>query len=263
MQLQIKLQGLALPFIRENRWLVFFPKIESHKFDLTIIKKDGFDEVLRQVFTFPTTTKLEVTLENQPQTPNGEVIREELDQNINIAELHEDDKPISLVNDKGKYAAFLTINGNSKLTTNFDSNNEGIYDIWKVEGDTKTCVQKNVKVRSKVASVFDISPQTIIKINTSSEENRFNSNFEIIPEDSMDYEIIFSNDCDNLSDKRITDFINYYKILDTSKLSKTFEITFSKGSENKIEKGRETGCDVPTTEPPPGVFVIPDELLNP
>jgi hypothetical protein len=260
MQLQIKLQGLALPFIRENRWLVFFPKVESHKFDLIIIKKDGFDEISRKTFTFPASTKLEVNLENQPEIPSGDIVREELEKNINIAQLHEDDKPISLVADKEKYAAFLTVNGNSKLTTNFDSNSEVEYDIWKVEGDIKTRVQRGVKVKPKVASVFELSLQTTVKISASSEENKFNSSFEIIPEDGLDYEIIFRNDCDNLPGNRITDFVHYYKILDTSSLSKTFEITFSK---EVIEKSETGGCDVPTTDPPHGVFDIPDELLNP
>lgn len=260
MQLQIKLQGLALPFTQENQWLFFFPKVESHKFDLIIIKKDGFDEVSRNTFSFPASTRLEVNLENQPESPTGEITREELDKNINIAELHEDDAPINLVTDKEKYAAFLTINGNSKLTTNFDSNNEVEYDIWKVEGDIKTCIQRNVKVKPKVASVFELSLQTIIKISASSEENKFISNFEITPEDGLDYEIIFRNDCDNLPGNRITDFVNYYKILDTSGLSKTFEITFSKDA---IERSETGGCDVPTTGPPFGVFEIPDELLNP
>lgn len=260
MQLQIKLQGLALPFVRENRWLVFFPKVESHKFELIIIKKDGFDEVSRKTFTFPASTKLEVTLENQPETPEGDVVREELDKNINIAELHEDDAPISLVTDKEKYAAFLTINGNSKLTTNFDSNDEVEYDIWKVEGDLKTCIQRNVKVKPKVASVFELSLQTTIKISASGENDKFNLNLDITPEDGLDYEVIFSNDCDNLPGNRITDFVNYYKILDISGLSKTFEITFTKDA---IERGKNGGCDVPTTDPPEGVFEIPDELLNP
>lgn len=245
--IKITIDGLAIGYFEKDEsdeslgvWRVFVPKIESHNFKITVIKKKTGEISESMTFGVPAGSKIRLSTDG---VENGANRPEMLSRTINVCsdDLYQDG--VELKPNPQDYAGFITLTG-IHLESSKGYVDDGNYHVWKATPFVDSTKKENIGEFLLSSGVTGFSNTDDGAESVLTVTNDLFSWFDFPPmelkfrhdEDIEEYEFKFENLCDETAQDSQTDFKLYYNVLQG--VSEKFEIV----PHTNAARCRQPGC---------------------